>query len=87
MYITMRRYTVSQARERLAEVLDEAEQGGAPVIERRDVQYVITARRRAARTRSAVPLIEILDPALERGHWTWTWSPEGLRFKTRRTRS
>ena len=81
MYIPMKRYTVSQARERLAEVLDEAERGGTAVIERRDVQYVITAKRRRARPRAAASTIEILDPALDRGEWTWTWSQNGMRFQ------
>jgi antitoxin (DNA-binding transcriptional repressor) of toxin-antitoxin stability system len=83
----MKRYTVSQARERLAEVLDEAERGGSPVIERRDVRYVVTATKRRARARAAASVIAILDPALERGDWTWAWSPQGLRFKMRRSRS
>ena len=48
MYI-MKRYTISQARERLADVLDEAERNGAVVIERRDVQYVIRATHTAPR--------------------------------------
>lgn len=83
----MKRYTVSQARERLAEVLDEAEQGGSPVIERRDVQYVITARRAAKTARARKAVIEVLDPAIETGEWHWTWSPKGLQFEGRKRRS
>jgi hypothetical protein len=37
----MKRYPVSMARERLADVLDEADRSGAVVIERRGVQYVL----------------------------------------------
>ena len=87
MYIDMKRYTVSQARERLAEVLDEAERGGTAVIERRDVQYVITAKRPRARPRATAPVIELIDAALDRGEWSWTWSPDGVGFQGRRSGS
>ena len=83
----MKRYTVSQARERLAEVLDEAEQGGTPVIERRDVQYVITAKRTTKTVKAGKSAIEVLDPAIETGEWHWTWSPKGLQFAGRKRRS
>ena len=86
MYI-MKRYTVAQARERLADVLDEAERGGSVVIERRNVQYVVQAKRapRQARTRPSV--IETLDPAVESGQWHWDWSAAGAKFSSRRRRT
>lgn len=83
----MKRYPASVARERLAEVLDEAERNGSAVIERRDVQYVITAKRRPRRKTSAKSSIDILDPSVESGEWEWTWTPSGVKFKGRRTRS
>jgi hypothetical protein len=83
----MKRYTVSQARERLADVLDEAEQNGGVVIERRDVQYVIRARRRARGARAGGSAIEIVDPTLADGQWGWKWTQGGVRFDARRRRS
>ena len=50
----MKRYTVAHVRERLADVLDEAEQGNPVVIERRGVRYVLavesTPQRRSKRS-------------------------------------
>jgi prevent-host-death family protein len=83
----MKRYTVSQARERLAEVLDEAEQTGSVVIERRNVHYVIAVERKRRPHRDSAPAVEILDPAVESGSWTWTAAGQGLRFRPRRTRT
>jgi hypothetical protein len=83
----MKRYTVAQARERLADVLNEAERSGSVVIERRDVQYVIQAKRRARPPRSRRSVIETLDPAVADGQWRWNWSASGLRFSSRRPRS
>ena len=86
MYV-MKRYTVSKARERLADVLDEAERDGAVVIERRDVQYVITATHTPLRKRSHGSVIETLDPAVAAGQWQWNWTAKGIRFGRRRKRS
>jgi hypothetical protein len=83
---TMKRYTVSQARERLADVLDEAERGVAVVIERRDVQYVIEARPVARRQQPRRSLIDTLDPAVAAGQWQWDWAESGIRFSKRRRR-
>ena len=80
----MKRYTVAQVRERLAEALDEADAGVPVVIERRGVRYRITAdvgRPRAARRQAR---IDILDPAVAEGQWTWEWRAEGLAFTGRR---
>jgi hypothetical protein len=82
----MKRYTVSQARERLADVLDEAERSGSVVIERRDVQYVIRPRRALRSPRSRRSVIEVLDPAVADGQWTWDWTAKGPKFKDRRRR-
>jgi antitoxin (DNA-binding transcriptional repressor) of toxin-antitoxin stability system len=82
----MKRYTVSQARERLADVLDEAERGGAVVIERRNVQYVIQAKRTPSRARPRESVIETLDPAVASGQWQWDWTARGARFTGRRRR-
>ncbi len=83
----MKRYSVSQARESLAEVLNEAERGGAVVIERRNVEYEIRPRR-VARARSSGPsLIETVDASLATGQWSWQWRPDGVRLRTRKRRS
>jgi antitoxin (DNA-binding transcriptional repressor) of toxin-antitoxin stability system len=80
----MKRYTVSQARERLADVLDEAERGGSVVIERRNVQYVIQAKRTPARDAPRQSVIETLDPAVDTGQWQWDWTARGVKFIRRR---
>lgn len=82
----MKRYTVAQARERFADILDEADRSGAVVIERRDQRYVIRAERSRPR-RTSGPMIEILDPAVASGQWHWTLTSKDLRFHGRRSRS
>lgn len=83
----MKKYGVGVARERLAEALDYAEQGVPVVIERRGVRYRLTVERRAKTTRARTkPYLEILDPAVERGEWTWDWTPGRLAFKAQRRR-
>jgi antitoxin (DNA-binding transcriptional repressor) of toxin-antitoxin stability system len=83
----MKRYTSSQVRERLADVLDAAERGEEVVIERRGVRYSIRAEGRAQPARrSRKPMIEILDPTVAAGEWTWNWRPGGLTFAARRRR-
>ena len=72
---------MSTARERIADVLDEVERTGGAVIERGDVQYVITVKRPAARRRTRPPAIEIVDPAVASGEWRWEMTAGGLRFK------
>jgi hypothetical protein len=76
----MKRYTVSQARERLSDVLDEVERSGAVMIERRAVRYVIKPAAGARGGRRRQPAIEVLDPAVERGVWRWKPSRGGIRF-------
>jgi antitoxin (DNA-binding transcriptional repressor) of toxin-antitoxin stability system len=83
----MKRYTVSQARERLADVLDEAERGGSVVIERRNVRYVIQAKRTPRRSRARQSVIETLDPAVDSGQWQWDWTATGVKFTSRRRRT
>ena len=80
----MKRYTVAQARQQFADVLDAAERGDPVVIERRGVRFVVEAQQR--RRRPPVrrkSMIQHLDPAVAAGQWTWSWKGEGLRFKSR----
>ncbi len=86
MYV-VKRYSVSKARERLADVLTEAEQNGAVMIERGDVQYVITAKRTSRRRAAKPSAIETVDPAVRAGEWQWEWTGDGVTFGARRPRS
>lgn len=85
----MKRYTAAQARTRLADALNDAEAGTPVVIERRGVRFLLAREsatpERAARAHRA-PLIEILDPAVARGQWTWTPARGRLRFAARAAR-
>ena len=79
----MKRYTVSVVRERLAEALDEADRGVPVIIERKGVRYRLSVEKPAVARRRR-PRIEILDPAVEQGQWTWDWTPRGLKFRDAR---
>lgn len=83
----MKRYTMAQVRERLADVLDEAERGIPLVIERRGVRYVLRVERKPKGRRTRRSVIETLDPAVAQGQWTWRWSSAGFRFTGRQRRS
>jgi len=85
MYI-MKRYTVSQVRGRLAEALDEADRGVPVIIERKGIRYSLKAEPPATVRRRKKPVIEILDPAVAEGQWTWDLGPDGLRFRGGRSR-
>ncbi len=82
----MKRYSVAHVRERLADVLDEADAGGTIVIERRGVRYVLRLQENEPlkRTNRARPAIETLDPSVAAGQWQWTMSAKGVRFSGRR---
>jgi antitoxin (DNA-binding transcriptional repressor) of toxin-antitoxin stability system len=81
MYITVKRYTVAQVRERLAAALDEVERGVPVVIERRGVRYVLAVEARKSRPARRQSVIETIDPAVADGQWTWASTSRGLRFK------
>lgn len=80
----MKRYTVSQVRERLSDALDEAEKGIPVVIERKGVRYRLAVEKPARSRRKPRFRIEILHPAIEAGQWTWDWTPKGLKFRDTR---
>jgi antitoxin (DNA-binding transcriptional repressor) of toxin-antitoxin stability system len=83
MYV-MKRYTSSQVRERLSDVLDAVERGEDVVIERRGARFSLRIERSGRPApRRGRPAIEILDPAVAEGEWTWTWKPTGLAFTKR----
>lgn len=82
----MKTYSVAMVRERLAEALDEAQAGHPVFIERRGVVYRISVEPAAARRPRRKRAIDVLDPAIVAGGWTWDWTPRGrgLRLRTRR---
>ena len=80
----MKRYTSSQVRERLADVLDAAERGEEVIIERRGVRYFVRAERAKPARRTRKPLIRTLDPGVAAGEWTWAWKADGLTFSSKR---
>jgi hypothetical protein len=81
----MKSYMVSTVRERLSEALDEAERGIPVFIERKGVRFRLSVE---APTRSRKPArkprIEVLDPAIDDGQWTWDWAPGQLKLRGRR---
>ncbi len=85
MYSVMKTYSSSVARERLADVLDEAEQGKPVFIERKGVRYRLSVEpARKSRTAVPKPRIEVVDEAALEHGWTWDVTPKGLRFRRRR---
>ena len=86
MYI-MKMYTVATLRSRLADALDETERGIPVIIERRGVRYRLSVETARPRRRVPRSVIEIVDPAVAEGQWTWEWTAADLRFRGRRRRS
>lgn len=82
-----KRYTVAQVRERLSVALDEAERGDPVIIERRGVRYqLMLAPAAKPRRGKGMSRIEILDPSIDTGQWSWSWSGRALTFRARRKR-
>ena len=83
-----KRYTVSEVRQRLADALDEADRGIPVIIERRGARYQLSLApgkpRRSPRQRK--PRIDVIDPAVEDGSWSWTWTARGIAFRSRRAK-
>jgi len=84
--VHVRRYTVAQVRERLAEAFDSAERGVPVVIERRGVRFRLEAILRRRRSTRRSSLVAFLDPAVASGRWSWSWESGGLSFSSRRRR-
>ena len=77
----MKRYTTVQAKQQFSRLLDAAEQGEAVIIERRGVRFRVRTERQAApKNTSRLPMIEIVDPAVVAGNWTWDWKADRLQF-------
>jgi antitoxin (DNA-binding transcriptional repressor) of toxin-antitoxin stability system len=80
----MKRYTVSQVRERFAEALDHADKGVPVVIERKGVRYSLQVEPTPAPSRKRKSIITYMDPAVAAGQWSWEMGPDGLEFRDRR---
>jgi antitoxin (DNA-binding transcriptional repressor) of toxin-antitoxin stability system len=81
----MKKYTVGLVRERLSEALDEAQRGEPVLIQREHVTYRLSVEPEPVpRRRTPAPKIELLDPALADGQWTWSWSGGPLRYRAAR---
>ncbi len=81
----MKKYKVAMVRERLSQALDEAERGEPVFIERSGVIYRLSVERPAARRAKVRQRgIEILDPAVAGGDWTWDTAGGELQFTPRR---
>ena len=80
----MKRYTVSAVRERLAEALDAADSGVPVIIERKGVRYRLAVEKSTSPRKARRSYVEILDPAVASGQWTWDWTPKGLTFRGKR---
>ena len=82
-----KRYTVAHVRERLSDALDEAEHGVAVIIERRGTRFRLSVdREEKPRRGRRKPKIEILDPAVAEGQWTWQWTPRSFSLRARKRR-
>lgn len=79
----MSRYTATQARQNFARVLDQAATGRPVTIERGKLRFrlVLDGKRRGHSPAASV--IEILDPVVAGGNWTWQSGKTGLLFRPR----
>ena len=83
---SVKKYKVAMVRERLSQALDQAERGEPVFIERNGVTYRLSVERPAARRpRIRRPGIEIVDPAVAAGDWTWEPTGGEWQFTPRRT--
>jgi antitoxin (DNA-binding transcriptional repressor) of toxin-antitoxin stability system len=83
----VKKYKVATVRERLSQALDEAEQGEPVFIERSGVTYRLSVERPVSRRTKVRPAtLEILDPAVAGGNWTWEPAGTEWQFTPRRAR-
>jgi antitoxin (DNA-binding transcriptional repressor) of toxin-antitoxin stability system len=81
--VHMSRFTAAQARQNFARVLDQAAGGQSVTIERGKLRFRVVLEGKPRLPRASKRLIEILDPAVEDGNWTWKSDRSGLSFKRR----
>jgi antitoxin (DNA-binding transcriptional repressor) of toxin-antitoxin stability system len=83
---SVKKYKVAMVRERLSQALDQAERGEPVFIERNGVTYRLSVERPAARrSRIRRAGIEIVDPSVASGDWTWEPAGGEWQFTPRRT--
>ena len=82
----MKHMKVAEARARFGEMLDDAENGGDVVIERRGVRFRVTAEQPRPARRVPPALFEAVDPSVLEGQWRWQEAPSGLTYSARRKR-
>ena len=83
----VKKYKVAMVRERLSHALDEAERGEPVFIERNGVTYRLSVEQPAARQpKVRAATMEILDPAVAGGDWTWDPGGGELQFTPRRAK-
>jgi antitoxin (DNA-binding transcriptional repressor) of toxin-antitoxin stability system len=85
-FVHMKRMSAAAARQRFSDLLDAAERGEGVVIERRGVQFELGVRRPQKDRRRRTSLVQAMDPAVERGAWTWRADSTGLVFEPRKGR-
>jgi len=81
----MKAYRVAEARAQFSTLLDEAEGGDAVVIERKGIRFRLAVEATDPADCRVRPAIVYADPDVLSGSWTWTNSPQGLRFRGRRS--
>ena len=78
----MARYTATDARRQLFNLLDAAEQGQEIILERRGKRFKLILEPQKAQSNKN-PMI-FMDENLESGQWTWGSDDDGqLQFKTK----
>lgn len=85
--VHMKRYTVAQVRQQLANALDIAERGEPVSIERRGVTFEL---RRRVETRSSArspKLFDVLDPSILEDDWHWSSPGEAMTLVMRPRRA
>jgi antitoxin (DNA-binding transcriptional repressor) of toxin-antitoxin stability system len=85
--VQMKRYSAAQARQHLSDLLDAALKGEKVVIERRGVCFRILAQRPRRPPARLPPVVEILDPQVACGSWSWRLDRGGLVFSGPKRRS
>jgi antitoxin (DNA-binding transcriptional repressor) of toxin-antitoxin stability system len=79
----MSRFTATQARQSFARVLDQAAGGQSVTIERGTQRFRVILEGKRKPGAAPQSVIEVLDPAVSDGNWTWKLSRSGMSFKTR----
>jgi hypothetical protein len=55
-------------------------------IERKGVRFRLSVEKPTGVRAASRARIDILDPVVSTGEWTWDWTPKGLTFRGKRRR-